>query len=163
MVVLAGTIEAQTSSESSSQRQLRNDRERFQREVDRQRNDAKRREENTRNTLSDIQTADDIERLRARQATQQSSIDSLNQRATQPSVETTVRSSELSVPSIQHLDVSPDFAITFLADGRCVIHRKGRLPEVHTAEEAQALLKTLLDQRASKSAQDPAAKTAPTK
>jgi hypothetical protein len=162
MVVLAGTIEAQTSSESSSQRQLRNDRERFQREVDRQRSDAKTREANTRNTLSDIQTADDIERLR-RQATQQSSIDSLNQRATQPSVETTVRSSELSVPSIQHLDVSPDFAITFLADGRCVIHRKGRLPEVHTAEEAQALLKTLLDQRASKSAQDPAAKTGPTK
>lgn len=157
--VFAGVLGAQTGTESPAQRQLRDDRQRFQRDVDRQRSDAQAREVNTRAALTETQTAADIERLRARQAAQQRSIDGLSGALTSPTEET-LRSGELTAMRIQQSDVAPDFALTFLADGRCVIHRKGRLPEVHTLEEAQAILTAMAEQRpALKPSNVPDAKT----
>jgi hypothetical protein len=155
-------LDAQTTNESAAQRQLREDHDRFRREIDRQGSEAKAREATTRNALSEAQHRDDIERLRVQQAAQSAAIDRLNQTPIQPAAGT-LRIQETMAPSIQISELSPDFAVTFLSDGRCVIHRKGSMPEVKSLEEAQVLLKTMIAERGSKSGAEPEVNVNPAK
>lgn len=149
---------AQPSSETDAQRQLRADRERFSREVERQANEARIREERARAAASEQRTAEELERLRAQQSKQTRDAEALTQRerlrdsAPRPLYTPVTAATDATPRVIQPAaGIIPDISVTFLADGNCVIYLKGRPPEVHTPADAERILGELLRTRSASS------------
>ena len=146
---------AQSGNETPAQRQLREDRERFSREVERQANEARIREERARAAANEQRTAEELERLRAQQSRQAQNIESLGQRerlreAPQlPTPSLSVGTTADITPRVAQpaTNIVPDVSITFLADGNCVIYLKDRPPEVRTPAETEKILSALLHAR----------------
>jgi hypothetical protein len=148
---------ASAATDEAAQRQLREDRERFQREIERQRTEAAIQAERARQSADQQRTADELARLRAQQDRQSSELRALSTTTRTltespspipaPRIATSAvpsASSQLS-PAVQPAAaITPDFALTILPDGRCVLHLKDRPPEIKSPAEAQAALQQLL-------------------
>jgi hypothetical protein len=149
---------AQSSTETAAQRQLREDRERFSREIERQASEARIREERARAVASEQRTAEELERLRIQQSKQTQNVESLRQRerlreaAPLPTSSSIGVTTDLTPRVIQPANnIVPDVSITFLADGNCVIYLKDRPPEVRTPTDAEKILSDLLRARSASS------------
>lgn len=144
---------AHAATDDAAQRQLREDRERFQREVERQRTEAQTQTERARQSTEQQRTADELTRLRAQQDRQASEIRSLNETsrtrtsapAFLPSPRIATPSSVADAPATSVATITPDFSVTFLADGNCVVYIKGNPAEVCSAVEAEKAFRSLLD------------------
>jgi phage-related minor tail protein len=148
------SLAAQTSAETAAQRQLREDRERFNREVDRHATEAKSRDAQARAAESEQRTREQVERLRSQQSAQAAETQAIRQRVNEQSTviaPSITRTSETTLPAAS---VTPDFSVTFLADGNCVIYVKGRLPEIKSPSETEKTLQALLKSRTKSSAPD---------
>ncbi|ATC65763.1 hypothetical protein CMV30_18410 [Nibricoccus aquaticus] len=159
-LLTASFAQAAADDDTAAQRQLREDRERFQREIERQRTESAIQAERARQAAEQQRTADELARLRAQQDRQSSELRSLNSttrsltESPASSYTTRLRTdapasnpppliapSDTPTPSAT---ITPDFAITLLPDGRCVLHLKGRPPEIKSPAEVQSALQQLL-------------------
>ena len=140
------------ADETSSQRQLREDRERFRREADRQAIDAKIRADQARMAAEQQRTAEELERLRVQQERQTAENrrfeNDVRARETAPALGTVPPATSVASPAVVYtpasVSVTPDFSVTLLADGNCVLYVKGRPPEIKSSAEALAAFQQLL-------------------
>ncbi len=171
---------AHAADDTAAQRQLREDRERFQRKIERQRTEAAIQAERARQSADQQRTADELARLRAQQDRQASELRSHNAntraltdsstssyttrlRTAPPAATPAPQSPPISPsqsplispsssptplttppPSSAPAHITPDFALTLLPDGRCILHVKNRPPEIKSPAEAAAALQQLL-------------------
>lgn len=147
LALIASSFAHAADDETAAQRQLREDRERFQREIERQRTEAQIQTDRARQSAEQQRTADELARLRAQQDRQSSQLYTLNLNAPDSSSSTRLRTDPrppIITPTPASAMIAPDFAITLLPDGRCVLHLKGRPPEIKSPSEAQTALQQLL-------------------
>jgi len=153
LLLAAASLAAQTSAETAAQRQLREDRERFNREVDRHTSEARSREAQARAAESEQRTREQVERLRSQQSAQAAETQAIRQRINEQSavIAPVITRSGETMPNVS---ITPDFSVTFLADGNCVIYVKGRLPEIKSPSETEKALQSLLKARTQSTASD---------
>jgi hypothetical protein len=155
LLLAAISLAAQTNAESAAQRQLREDRERFNREVDRQAREAKSREAQARVTESEERTRGQQERPRSQQSVQTAETQTIKQRLNERTVLGEPKTNLPSETALRPVAITPDFSVTLLADGNCVIHVKGRMPEIKSPSDTEKALQLLLKSHA-KPAEAPA-------
>jgi hypothetical protein len=159
VVALLAISVVRAATDDAAQRQLREDRERFQREVDRQRTDAQLQAERARQSAEQQRTADELSRLRAAQARQEAETRRLSEAAraltNAPSGNPGPRSAATSStippsaaagdsPLFPSAAITPDFSVTILPDGNCVVYVKGQSPQVRSAADAREIFSQLL-------------------
>jgi len=153
---------AHAATDDAAQRQLREDRERFQREVERQRTEAAIQAERARQSAEQQRTADELARLRAQQDRQSSELRTLTEstRTTAPVVSPSPRiatpPSTAASTNAAIATITPDFSITILPDGNCVVYIKGLPAEVMSPSETEKAFRSLLSTK-SKAPKQPTA------
>jgi hypothetical protein len=151
-------LTAKAAGETPAQRQVTEQRERFQREIDRQANEAKAREASSQAALSEAKTAEQVERLRVQQTVLENRIRATPAPENITPIPVTRVSIDRRAADMPVATVVADFSVTFLEDGRCVIYRKGTSPVVKTREETREILDTLMREHPATAPGAPAAK-----